>query len=203
MWIGEPPVKPLGIEGAWLFTPRIHTDGRGSFLEWFRGDELAGVLGAAPVIAQANASVSRRGVIRGIHFSDVPPGQAKYVTCSSGAILDVVVDVRCGSPTFGFWQAVQLDDQARCALYLAEGLGHALMALTRQAMVLYLCTTPYAPVREHGVHPLDPAIGIDWPDDAEVILSPKDAAAPTLADAEALGLLPDYRDCTRPRAGAS
>ena len=190
-------MEPLGIEGAWLFTPRVHTDSRGSFLEWFRGDELAGVLGAAPVIAQANASMSRRGVIRGIHFSDVPPGQAKYVTCGSGAILDVVVDVRRGSPTFGHWQAVPLDDQARCALYLAEGLGHAVMALTGQAMVLYLCSTPYAPVREHGVHPLDPAIGIDWPDDAEVILSPKDAAAPTLADTTALGLLPDYRDCAR------
>jgi dTDP-4-dehydrorhamnose 3,5-epimerase len=190
-------VKPLDIEGAWLFTPRIHTDSRGGFLEWLRGDELPGALGGAMAVAQANASISRRGAIRGVHFADVPPGQAKYVTCGSGAILDVVVDVRRGSPTFGSWQAVRLDDQTRCALYLAEGLGHAMMALTDQAMVLYLCTTPYAPAREHGVHPLDPAIGIAWPDDAELILSPKDAAAPTLADAEARGLLPDYRDCAR------
>jgi dTDP-4-dehydrorhamnose 3,5-epimerase len=190
-------VKPLDIEGAWLFTPQIRADSRGSFLEWFRGDELAGHLGASPHVAQGNVSVSRRGVVRGIHFADVPPGQAKYVTCCSGAILDVVVDVRAGSPTFGQWQAVRLDDQARRAVYLAEGLGHALMALTDQAAALYLCTTPYAPAREHGVHPLDPGIGIGWPGDVQPILSARDAAAPGLAEARDRGLLPDYRECVR------
>lgn len=146
-------------------------------------------------VAQANCSVSRRGVIRGIHFADVPPGQAKYVTCAAGAILDVVVDLRVGSPTFGRWTAVQLDDQARLALYIAEGLGHAFVALSDQATVLYLCSTPYAPTREHGVHPLDPAIGIAWPEEAEVILSDKDASAPSLTEAQAAGLLPDLADC--------
>jgi dTDP-4-dehydrorhamnose 3,5-epimerase len=139
--------------------------------------------------------VSRRGVVRGIHFSDVPPGQAKYVTCASGTIIDVVVDLRVGSPSFGRWQAVRLDDESRNALYIGEGLGHAFTALSDQATVLYLCSTPYAPSREHGVHPLDPAIGIAWPDDLDTVLSDKDAAAPSLAEAQAEALLPDYATC--------
>ncbi|MBO0814538.1 MAG: dTDP-4-dehydrorhamnose 3,5-epimerase family protein [Actinobacteria bacterium] len=190
-------MEPLGIEGAWVLDPQIHRDDRGSFLEWYRGDELAACLGYRPEVAQANCSVSHRGVIRGVHFADVPPGQAKYVTCVSGAVFDVVVDLRAGSPTFARWEPVQLDDQARRAVYLAEGLGHAFMALSGEATVLYLCTTPYAPGREHGVHPLDPGIGIGWPDVADAVLSGKDAAAPALADALAQGLLPDYAECVR------
>ncbi len=139
--------------------------------------------------------MSQRGVVRGIHFSDVPPGQAKYVTCASGAIIDVVVDLRVGSPGFGRWQAVRLDDESRHALYIGEGLGHAFVALSDRATVLYLCSTPYAPSREHGVHPLDPAIGIAWPDDLDTVLSDKDAAAPSLAEAQESGLLPAYADC--------
>ncbi len=146
-------------------------------------------------MAQANCSVSQRGVIRGIHFADVPPGQAKYVTCAAGAVIDVVVDLRVGSPTFARWNAMQLDDQTRRALYISEGLGHAFAALSDQATVLYLCSTPYSPAREHGVHPLDPAIGIAWPGDTEPVLSDKDAAAPSLAQARSAGLLPDYDAC--------
>ena len=188
-------MEPLGIDGTWTYTPRIHPDERGSFLEWFRASDLAAGLGYPIDIAQANCSVSRRGVLRGIHFADVPPGQAKYVSCVRGAILDVVVDVRVGSPTFGRWQGIRLDDEDRRAVLLAEGLGHAFMALTEDATVLYLCSTPYAPGREHGVHPLDPALGIAWPPDLEPVLSGKDAAAPTLAEARVAGILPDYGTC--------
>jgi dTDP-4-dehydrorhamnose 3,5-epimerase len=186
----------LSIPGAWVFTPRIHRDNRGSFLELFTGAELVATFGHALAVAQANCSVSKRGVIRGIHFADVPPGQAKYVACVSGAILDVAVDLRMGSPDFGRWAAIRLDDEDRRALYLAEGLGHAFMALSDQATVVYLCSTAYAPGREHGVHPLDPAIGIAWPPGAEPVLSGKDAAAPTLAQARDAGLLPEYAACT-------
>jgi dTDP-4-dehydrorhamnose 3,5-epimerase len=193
-------MEPLGIEGAWMFTPRIYQDARGDFLEWFRAAEVTENLGHAMSVTQANCSVSRRGVIRGIHFADVPPGQAKYVTCVSGAILDAVVDLRVGSPTFAHWQAVQLDDETRLALYLAEGLGHAFMALTEQATVMYLCSTPYDPASEHGVHPLDPGIGIDWAIGQEPILSPKDDVAPSLDEARRAGLLPEYGTC---RAHAS
>jgi dTDP-4-dehydrorhamnose 3,5-epimerase len=190
-------LKPLGIGGAWVLTPQIHQDSRGSFLEWFRGEEFAEAVGHRLNVAQGNCSVSRRGAIRGIHFADVPPGQGKYVTCVSGAVLDVAVDLRVGSPTFGRWEAMRLDDDTRCALYLAEGLGHAFMALTEGAAVLYLCTTSYNPGREHGVHPLDPAIGIAWPEGIDPVLSGKDAASPGLAEAQQHGLLPDYGECVR------
>jgi dTDP-4-dehydrorhamnose 3,5-epimerase len=141
-------MEALSIEGAWLFTPSIHGDDRGVFLEAFRGAEFAADLGYRLDVAQVNCSVSRRGVIRGIHYADVPPGQAKYVTCVAGAILDVVVDLRAGSPTFGSWEAVRLDDEGRKALFLAEGLGHGFQALSDSATVLYLCSTPYAAGRQ-------------------------------------------------------
>jgi dTDP-4-dehydrorhamnose 3,5-epimerase len=188
-------MEPISIGGAWTFTPALYADDRGYFLEQFRAAEVAGVAGYWPETAQANCSVSRRGVIRGIHFSDVPPGQAKYVSCVSGAILDVVVDIRVGSPGYGRCQAVRLDDTERRSLFISEGLGHAFTALSDEATVLYLCSTPYAPGREHGVNPLDPAIGIEWPSDVEPILSAKDADAPTLDEARAAGLLPDYAEC--------
>ncbi len=139
--------------------------------------------------------MSRRGVIRGIHFAEVPPGQAKYVVCVSGAILDVIVDVRVGSPGYGRWAAVRLDDADRRAVFLSEGLGHAFMALSDEATVIYLCSTAYAPGREHGVNPFDPEIGIAWPAGAEPVLSGKDAAAPTLQQAARDGMLPAYADC--------
>ena len=188
-------MEPIGIGGAWTFTPTLHGDDRGYFLEWFRAGELAGSVGYRPEIAQANCSVSRRGTIRGIHFASVPPGQAKYVTCVSGAILDVIVDIRVGSPSYGRWEGVRLDDTRRRAVYLSEGLGHAFTALSEEATVIYLCSTPYSPGREHGLHPLDPDVGIEWPADTEPVLSGKDAAAPTLEQARLAGLLPVYADC--------
>jgi dTDP-4-dehydrorhamnose 3,5-epimerase len=191
-------VDPLKIEGAWVYTPRVYLDDRGSFHEAYRGAEFATDLGYRLDVAQANCSVSRRGVIRGIHYADVPPGQAKYVTCVSGAVLDVAVDLRTGSGTFGEWETVVLDEQSRQAVFLAEGLGHAFMARSERATVLYLCSAPYAPGREHAVHPLDPALGIPWPLDELAggpLLSAKDAAAPSLDDALRAGRLPSYAAC--------
>jgi dTDP-4-dehydrorhamnose 3,5-epimerase len=190
-------VEPLSIDGAWVHTPMVHRDDRGSFQEWFRGAEFAMSLGHRLGLAQANMSVSRRGVVRGIHYADVPPGQAKYVTCARGAALDVIVDIRVGSPTFGQWEAVRIDEEDRRAVYLSEGLGHAFCALTDDATVVYLCSTPYAADREHGVDPLDPEIGIEWPADIEPVLSAKDAEAPGLSDARESGLLPSYDECKR------
>jgi dTDP-4-dehydrorhamnose 3,5-epimerase len=195
-------VRPLGIEGAWVYTPRIHEDARGSFLEWFSGREVAADVGHELAVAQANCPVTWRGGVRGIHFTDVPPGQAKYVSCVAGEVLDVVVDVRAGSPTFGRWESVRLDDRNRRAVYLAEGLGHAFMALSAEATVMYLCSTPYDPGREHGLDPMDPELGIAWPDGVAPILSAKDAAAPTLREAERMGILPAYADCTARAARA-
>jgi dTDP-4-dehydrorhamnose 3,5-epimerase len=188
-------MEPLSIDGAWAFTPPIHRDDRGSFHEWFRSGEFTDTLGYPLEVAQGNCSVSRRGVIRGIHFADVPPGQAKYVSCVAGAILDVVVDLRVGSPTYAAWAAIRLDEENRRTVFLSEGLGHSFMALSEQATVLYLCSTPYAPGREHSVHALDPDIAIEWPADVKPILSEKDAAAPSLRAAHSAGVLPDYTSC--------
>jgi dTDP-4-dehydrorhamnose 3,5-epimerase len=186
----------MGIDGAWIFKPSIYSDNRGNFHEWFRGAEFLDDLGYRLELAQANCSVSHRGVIRGIHFTEIPPGQAKYVVCASGAIIDVVVDLRVGSPTYARWEVVQLDDETRRAVFISEGLGHAFAVLSARATVMYLCSTPFAPGLEHGVHPLDPAIGIAWPQDVQAILSEKDAAAPSLEEAARAGLLPLYADCT-------
>ena len=187
-------IRSLTIEGAFEITPTQHRDSRGAFLEWYRFDALAAVVGHPLDLAQANLSTSARDVVRGVHFADVPPGQAKYVTCVSGAVLDVVVDIRVGSPTFGAWEAVPLDDDARRAVYLAEGLGHAFCALTEGATVAYLCSSTYRPGHEHGINPLDPELGITWPAGTP-LLSTKDAEAPSLAGARAAGLLPQYDAC--------
>ncbi len=193
-------IRPLDIEGAWVVTPRQLGDDRGVFLESFRGDRLAEQVGHRPDIVQTNVSVSSRGTVRGIHFADVPPSQAKYVTALTGSFVDFVVDLRVGSPTFGRWESVLLDTIDRRAVYLSEGLGHALCALQDDSTVLYLCTAAYNPSREHGVHPLDPDIGLSLPDRIEPVLSPKDTAAPTLAEALDQGLLPTYADCLAYRA---
>ena len=187
--------RALKIDGAWEFTPRTFGDDRGLFLEWFKAEVFADTVGHELGVAQANQSVSARGVLRGIHFAAVPPSQAKYVYCPKGAVLDVVIDIRVGSPTFGEWDAVQLDDVDRRAIYLSEGLGHAFMSLADGSAVTYLCSTGYNPTREFGTHPLDPALGLPWPADVTPVLSDKDAAAPTLADAEQQGILPTWDDC--------
>ena len=187
-------IRPLTIEGAWEVTPVQHGDPRGLFLEWYRFDHLAAEVGHPLRLAQANMSVSARGVVRGVHFADVPPGQAKYVTCVRGAVLDVVVDIRVGSPTFGRWEGVRLDEVDRRAVYLSEGLGHGFCALTDDATLVYLVSEPYNPTGEHTVHPLDPDLGIDWPAGSPQ-LSARDAAAPGFADATASGLLPVYATC--------
>ncbi len=195
--------RELTVPGAWEITPRQFGDPRGVFLEWFKLGPFAEAAGHALELQQANLSVSAAGVVRGIHFADVPPSQAKYVTCASGAVLDVVVDIRVGSPTFGTWDAVLLDDVDRRAIYLSEGLGHAFMSLADGSTVLYLCSSGYAPGREHGIHPFDPDIAIDWPRKdrdgrpIEPQLSEKDAAAPSLAEAQASGLLPQADEVQR------
>lgn len=190
-------VCELAVPGAWSFTPRQFPDPRGVFLEWFKAGVFEEAVGHRFTVKQANHSVSSRGTLRGVHFADVPPGQAKYVYCTRGAVLDVVVDLRVGSPTFGVSDAVRLDVVDRRGVYLSEGLGHAFLALTDDANVTYLCSEPYNPTGEHGVHPLDEALDLPWPSEVEPLLSDKDAAAPTLADARERGLLPSYEECTR------
>lgn len=185
----------MAVPDAFVTIPVQHADDRGVFLEWFKDEAFQRETGHRLPLAQANCSVSRRGVVRGVHYADVPPGQAKYVTCTSGEVLDAVVDLRMGSPTFGVVDSVVLDSRSRRAVFLAEGLGHAFMALTEEATVVYLCSTGYSPAREHGVHPLDTDLSLPWPAEVERVLSPKDEASPTLKEAVANGALPTYATC--------
>lgn len=186
--------RELSIGGAFEVTPQQHGDPRGLFMEWYRFDRLAEVVGHPLRLAQGNLSVSAKDVVRGIHYADVPPGQAKYVSCVRGAVLDIVVDLRVGSPTFGKWEGVRLDDVDRRAVYIPEGVGHGFCALTDDATLSYVCSETYNPTGERAVHPLDPDLGIEWPADVPQ-LSDRDAAAPSLAEALAGGKLPDYQAC--------
>lgn len=186
-------IRELSVPDAYEITPVQHRDDRGVFLEWYRFDNLAERVGHSLDLRQGNTSVSARGVVRGIHYADVPPSQAKYVTAAHGAVLDFIIDLRVGSPTFGTWDSVVLDDVDRRAVYLAEGLGHAFISLTDGAVVSYLVSEVFNPTIERGIDPLDPEIGLVFPPEAgEPALSPKDLAAPSLAEARASGLLPEF-----------
>ena len=183
-------IQPLSIPGAWRIRPTVFGDARGSFAEWFRFDHIERVTGYAFHAVQANISTSSRGVVRGIHYADVPPGQAKFVMPVTGSIIDYVVDIRVGSPTFGQWTAEELRADMRDANLIEPGLGHAFVALEDNTTVSYLVTDYYRPEREHGVNPLDPTIGLTMPEGIVPLLSEKDLAAPNLDEARAAGALP-------------
>ena len=175
-------IRELTVPGSYEVTPKLIGDDRGLFLEAYRHDRLEAAIGHRFTLAQGNTSVSRRGVVRGIHFADVPPGQAKYVSCPKGAVLDFVVDIRVGSPTFGTWDSVLLDDVDRRAIYIGEGLGHLFVALSDDATVTYLVSSVFDSGREHGINPLDPQIGLRFPVEAgEPLLSPKDSVSTPMA----------------------
>jgi dTDP-4-dehydrorhamnose 3,5-epimerase len=189
-------IRELSVPDCFEITPRIFFDDRGRFLEAFRGDELRAETGRSLNVAQANTSVSRRGAVRGIHFADVPPSQAKYVMVASGAIVDFVVDIRAGSPTFGQWDSVVLDSDDSRSVFVPEGVGHAFVALTDKTVVNYLVSAVFNAPAEHGITPLDPEIGLAYPaHSGELVLSDKDTAAPTLSESLSRGLLPIWSDC--------
>ncbi|MDN5543695.1 MAG: dTDP-4-dehydrorhamnose 3,5-epimerase [Rhodococcus sp. (in: high G+C Gram-positive bacteria)] len=179
-------IRELRIAGAWEITPRQLGDTRGIFLEWFKSSSFTLATGRKVELAQANCSVSAAGSLRGIHFTDTPPGQTKYVTCVKGAFLDVIVDLRIGSPTFGEWDSVLIDDDNRKAVYLSEGLGHAILSLEDGSTVMYLCSIEYSPQFDRDLHPFDPDLNIAWPTTDRTgrplvyELSAKDAEAPSL-----------------------
>lgn len=189
-------VAELALAGAWTFEPPVFPDSRGVFAAPFQGAAFREATGFDLAVAQTNHSVSAAGVIRGVHYADVPPGQAKYVYCPRGALLDVIVDIRVGSPTFGEHVVVELDAESCRAVYLSEGLGHAFVALADDTVMSYLCSTPYNPAAERGISPLDPALALPWPSGLEPVLSEKDAAAPTLAEARQAGHLPTWAACS-------
>jgi len=186
-------ISPLSISGAFSVSTRVHRDERGEFVEWFRADFIEEQTGLRFFTAQANLSVSQKGTLRGIHFADVPPGQAKYVMCATGSIQDYVIDIRVGSPTFGQWESATITAKDRNAILLDVGLGHAFVALEEETTVTYLVTDHYKPQSEHAINPQDSEIALEFPFSAEELLvSPKDRQAPTLGEAMAGGILPRW-----------
>lgn len=185
------------MANAYEVVPQQHSDDRGVFLELLRVDRLSQFIGHSFDVKQVNTSVSHRGVVRGIHFADVPPGQAKYVTVPQGSILDFVVDIRVGSPTFGAWDSQILDSTSRNALYISEGLGHAFVSLEDNTVVTYLVSEVFNPTAEHGINPLDSDVDLQFPAGLELILSPKDTEAPSLGELKEQGLLPHYEEVNK------
>ncbi|MFI5987191.1 dTDP-4-dehydrorhamnose 3,5-epimerase family protein [Streptomyces sp. NPDC051555] len=185
-------IEEMKVRDAFRITPSQLTDNRGRFFEAWRIGELTELSGQPFTVKQVNFSVSSRNTLRGIHGTTLPPGQAKLVTCVRGAALDVVVDLRVGSPTFGMFDTTVQEADSGIGVYLADGLGHAFLALTDDTCMNYLCSTEYVPGTMVDIQALDPALGIPWNTTAELVRSEKDALAPTLSEAVALGLLPTY-----------
>ena len=174
-------LRSLGIDGAWVYQAKVHQDSRGNFVEWFKHDLVRSQLGRDFSIMQANVSDSKRGVVRGIHFSISRQGQAKWITCTSGSIYDVVVDVRPNSKTFKKWIGVEIPAGSGTSILISEGLGHAFLSLEDDTTISYLLTTPYSPSEELAINPKDPEIGIKWPLNS-LQFSQKDQEAPFLQD---------------------
>lgn len=179
-------LTPLEIEGAWLSESDVWRDNRGHLNEWFKHKEIFEKTGIDFSVQQANVSSSKKGVIRGIHFSCAPEGQAKWVSCISGAILDVVVDTRPTSPTFRKYASVELKGGDGRAVLIKHGLGHGFISQQDQSVVAYLISSEFNPQHEIGFSPLDPTLEINWQmerlGDLNVTLSEKDLVAPTLSD---------------------
>jgi epimerase EvaD len=188
-------VRALAVEGSYEFTPRVYHDTRGLFVSPLQEDAFVAAVGRRFPVAQTNHSRSARGVLRGVHFTTTPPGQAKYVHCARGRAMDVVVDIRVGSPTFGASEAVCLDAEDFRAVYVPDGVGHAFLALEDDTVMSYLASTPYRPDLEQAIAPRDPELALPWPEGMDFVLSERDTRAVTLAQARVQGLLPRYEDC--------
>jgi epimerase EvaD len=189
-------VRELSVEGALEFTPEVSADHRGLFVSPFQETDFVRATGHRLfTVAQTNHSISRRGVVRGVHFTVTPPGCAKYVYCPQGAALDIVVDVRVGSPTFGKWDVVEVDPRYFRSVYFPVGVGHLFVSLQDDTVMSYLISGEYVPENELGLSAFDPELDLPLPKGVQPIMSERDLAAPTLAEAERRGLLPEYDKC--------
>lgn len=182
------------VPGAFVVTPDKISDARGTFYEAMRADELERETGQPFVLRQTNYSVSRRNTLRGIHSVSIPPGQAKYVTCVRGALRDIVVDLRVGSPTFGAYETNLLDAESGRSVYVPEGVGHGFLALTDDACICYALSSTHVPGSQIDINPLDPDLALPWGFTDPPLLSEKDARAPTAAQAAAAGALATWEE---------
>jgi 5-epimerase len=188
--------RPLAVTGAYEFSPRVFPDERGIFVAPFQEGIFAEAVGHPLFsVAQSNHSRSHRGVVRGVHYTAVPPGTAKYVYCQSGRAVDIVVDIRVGSPTFGKKDSVVLDPEDFRAVYLPVGVGHAFVALEDDTVMTYLLSDAYVAENELALSPTDPFLGLPLPQTGEAVLSARDLAAPTFNEARERGLLPSFERC--------
>lgn len=174
-------IESAGIDGIWIMQNQTHVDPRGYFQEWFQSERFQESTGVNFIPKQANSSYSKKGVVRGIHYSTSNVGQAKLVTCMSGEILDVIFDLRKDSKSFGQFVSIPMQAQDGKSVYISEGLGHSFISLQDNSNVAYLLSSTYDPLTEHTVHPLDATLGFKWPLE-ELILSERDSLAPSFTE---------------------
>ncbi len=179
------------IVGCFVADSRVFADDRGFFREWFKAGDFADV-GVSFSAEQSNLSHSTRNVVRGLHYSLAPRGQAKVVTCVFGTLDDVIVDIREGSPSFGRVVVVPLGADLGRTVYLPAGVAHGFCATSDLAALAYLLSSPYDPAHELEIHPMDSSLGVPWPLSGEALLSAKDAAAPSLDARRAQDQLPRF-----------
>ena len=186
-------IQELSISGAYLATHNVFPDERGLSREWFKAEEVE-LIDKSFSVKQANYSNSKQFVIRGIHYSLAPQGQAKIVTCASGRIVDVLVDLRIGSPTYLKVEHVELAEELGRVVFIPTGVGHGFFVESESAAVVYLTSSGYAPDYEKAISPMDPELGIHWPIPVGLvgIISKADTEAPTLAEAKESGALPTF-----------
>ncbi|MEV6841297.1 dTDP-4-dehydrorhamnose 3,5-epimerase family protein [Streptomyces sp. NPDC051133] len=191
-------VRKTAVAGAFQFTSSVYPDPRGSFTAPFQEAEFNRVVQEPFRVAQLNCSRSAQGVLRGLHYCKTPsPGQRKYVYCANGRALDVIVDTREGSPTFGKWDAVEVGPHSSQSVYFPAGVAHGFLALESNTLMVYMVSTPYEPEHEFAIDPLDPQLALPWPKHLSLIRSERDVTAPTLHEAAAQGLLPHFGDYSR------
>ncbi len=177
-------VERTALPDVLVLHPRVHGDARGFFVETYNARDFAATTGRDVRFVQDNHSRSGKGVLRGLHYQVGEHAQAKLVRVLAGAIFDVAVDLRRGSPCFGHWAGVRLDAAQHAQVWIPEGFAHGFLVLSDLADVAYKATAYYAPEHERGIRFDDPEIAIKWPCAGPPRLSPRDAAAGRLADAE-------------------
>ena len=186
-------LQELSIAGAYVSTHRVFPDERGLFKEWYKAQEIASIDNNF-FVQQANFSKSNQWVIRGIHYSLAPQGQAKVITCASGTIIDVTVDLRIGSPTYLRTEYIELSEDSGKVVYIPTGVGHGFIVQSKSAAVVYLTSSSYAPEFEKAICPTDVDLGIKWPIPVGelAVISKADTDAQTLAQAKESGNLPTF-----------
>lgn len=190
-------ITETAIPGVLVIDPAPIADERGVFYEAMRTEAIGAACGVPFQPRQVNFSVSRKSTLRGIHSVTVPPGQAKLVTCVRGAVRDVVVDLRLGSPTFGEHHVTPLDAASGRSVHVPIGVGHGFLALADDSCVCYVLSSAHLPGTQVDVNPLDPSLGLPWGFTDPPLISDKDARAPSLAKAAAAGLLTEWQDSHR------